>query len=183
MRCPLPHRASGFRVRGEAQEKKTTQRRIGMTSSSVALRRLSTNVPQERNLRSQVEQLRAELDEAESGRQNGQAAQEALRKVRPASYIPRAGTVDPSSDRRSRNFAMTSMKEPERKRRLSPSSNLSSWYVYILPSLRGGAGFNDRQNTFDVHKFLRGELKALPLKPDPVVITGEGIPRTKGVRY
>ena len=154
-----------------------------MTSSSVAFRRPSTNVTQEQNLRSQVEQLRAELDEAEFARQNGQAAQKALRKVRPASYIPRAGTVDPSSDRRSRNFAMTSMKEPERKRRFSPSSNLSNWYVHILPPLRGGAGFNDRQNTFDVHKFLRGELEVLPVKPDPVVVTGEGIPRAKGVRY
>ena len=39
------------------------------------------------------------------------------------------------------------------------------------------------QDNFDVHKFLRGELEELPPMPNPVVVTGEGEPRFKGVRY
>ena len=151
--------------------------------ASFAIRCPSANPAQEQNLRPEVEQLRVELGEANLARQSEQAAQETLREVRPASHIPRARTVDPPPDRRFRSFAMTSMKGLKRKRRLSPSSNLSSWYVHIIPPLRGGTGFNDRQATFDVDKFLRGELQVLPLKPDQIVVTGEGIPKIKGVCY
>ena len=108
MHCSFSHRASGCCIRGGAQERGAT--RGGICMASLAIHCPSTDPTQEQSLRSQVERLRAELDEAESARRSEQITQEALREVRPASHILRARTVDPPSDRRSRNFAMTSMK-------------------------------------------------------------------------
>jgi len=43
--------------------------------------------------------------------------------------------------------------------------------------------YNNHQDTFDVRQFLRGDLEVLPPMPNPVVVTGEGKPRFKGVRH
>ena len=51
----------------------------------------------------------------------------------------------------------------------------------LLP--RGSVTLGNPQDSFDVHKFLRGELEELPSMPNPVVVTGEGEPRFKGVRH
>jgi len=84
--------------------------------------------------------------------------------------------------RKSRNYVVTSIKAPERRKRLLHGSNPSSRYVHISP-LHGGVIFGNRQDDFDVHRFLRGELEELPPMPNPVVVTGEGNPRFKGVRH
>lgn len=64
-----------------------------------------------------------------------------------------------------------------------PSSNHSGQYVHVIPLLQGGTSFNNRQDTFDVRRFLRGELEELPPMPNPVVVTGKGKPQFKGVRH
>ena len=130
-----------------------------------------------------MEQLRAELKETESARQKEQAVQEALKEVHSMPRIPQDEAVNSWSYRRFGNFVTTSTKELERKMRPLPSSNLRSRYVHVIWSLHGGTSFNNRQGTFDVRRFLRGELEELPLMPNPVVVTGEGKPRFKGVRH
>ena len=99
-----------------------------------------------------------------------------------SSHVPLPSNWGSLSCRRFESFAMSSTKEPERRIRLLPSSNLGSWYVHSR-SPHGRMRFSNIQGNFDALRFLRGELEELPPMHNPVVVIAEGRPKFKGVRH